>query len=69
MAPVGHKKTELFYSVRENSPLNKSRKNGKQQIQFLSSFKPSCHCFPRWLLHKRGARVNSYKLGSANNVD
>lgn len=44
-------------------------KNSKQQIQFLSAFKPSCHCFSRWLLHKRGARVNLYKLVSAYNAN
>ena len=44
-------------------------KNGNQQIEFLSGFKPSCHCFPRWLLHKRGAGVNSDKLVSAHNAN
>lgn len=62
-------KTGLFYSPGENSQLNKSRKRKrgeknktKQQNQFLSSFEPSCHCFPRWLWHKRGVGVSPYKL-------
>lgn len=49
--------------------IKKKKKNSKQQIQFLSAFKPSCHCFSRWLLHKRGARVNLYKLVSAYNAN
>lgn len=68
-APFGHKKP-AFLSREQNATWNKDdEKNSKQQIQFLSAFKPSCHCFSRWLLHKRGSRVNHYKLVSAYNAN
>lgn len=63
------KKTALL-KHEQNAMWNKEdEKNSKQQIQFLSAFKPSCHCFSRWLLHKREARVNLYKLVSAYNAN
>lgn len=64
MASVAHKNRAILLRwIQTEKKMENSRFSSSQV------FKPSCHCFPRWLSHKRGAGVNSYKLSSAHNAN